>query len=646
MSFSHVPESSIKSVRDTGGVPQDERAVERWWKEPDPGAAMVAAAKRIEDSPQERGRRRACLTFARLHSGRPLASIYDYGSAFRTPYVVDPSGFGWKLPLNVVQAVIEAICAKLAKNKPRGLVLTEGGDWSLQRQAKGLTQYLDGLNRATGLYKTGRQVFRDAGAFGTGVFSLYEDKGKATVGVERTIPIEMIVDDIEAARGKPQTEFRKVPVYRGVLLDKFAKGKPEIERLIREAKGYNPAGNDGRASEMIPTYEGWHLGDSHVIGIEGGTLFKEEWEFDWFPRVSMHWRQPDSGVWGLGAAENLLGVQYEINQMLGRFQASMKLAAKLWVFRPPTGGPQKAHMTNETMSIIDADSAPTFATPNPMPAQAYQYLWDIYAKAFEIEGVSQLAATGVKPAGLDAAVALREYNDIQAERFVLMGQDWEDVHVEIAEKQIALSKKMFKAGTKLTVRAPGAKFIKTIEFEKVNIEENRYTLGIFPTSSLPTTPAAKMQTIKEWFEAGLIPDRETALELLDFPDLQSALSLELAAIEDIKRVLEMMVDDGKYEPPEPYMALDRALKMTQSAFLRARCDGVPEKHRDYLLRYIDEIKELQDDMQPPPAPATAPAAPGQPLPTTAATVPDAAGVPTMALPAGLASAAVPTTLPA
>lgn len=644
----NVPESSIKSVHDRGGVPIANQAMARWWKEENPGPAMVAEAQRIEETPQERGRRRASLTFARIHSGRPLASIYDYGSAFRSPYVVDPSGYGWKLPLNVVQAVIEAICAKLAKNKPRGLVLTEGGDWSLQRQAKGLTQYLDGLNRATGLYKIGRQVFRDTGTFGTGLFSLYEDKQKAMVGVDRTLGIEMIVDDIEASRGKPQTLYRKVPVYRGILLDRFAKGNPDLEKLINEAKGYNPAGNDGRMSEMIPTYEGWHLGDSHVIGIEGGTLFKEEWEYDWFPHVAMHWRQPETGVWGLGAAENLLGVQYEINQMLGRFQANMKLAAKLWVFRPTVGGPQKAHLTNEAMTIVDADQPPVFATPNPMPAQAYQYLWDIYAKAFEIEGVSQLAATGVKPAGLDAAVALREYNDIQTERFVLMGQDWEDVHIELAEKQIALSKKMYKAGSKIVVRAPGTKFIKSIEFEKVDIEENLYTVGIFPTSSLPTTPAAKMQTIKEWFEAGLIPDRETALELLDFPDLQAALSLELAAIEDIKRCIENMVDDGKYEPPEPYMDLDRALKMTQSAFLRARNDGVPERRRDYLLRFIDEIRDLQQDMQPPPAPAAAPApAPGaQPLPTTAATVPDAAGVPTMALPDGLASAAVPTELPA
>lgn len=654
--------SEVRVIHDRGGAPAvTATSGDEWTKEPfdQKGASMVAVAKRIEESAEERGRRRACLTFARAFSGRNLSSIYDYGSAFRQPFAFGPSG--WKLPLNIVQAVIEAIGAKLAKNKPRGLVLTEGGNWSLQRQAKGLTQYLDGLNRATQLYKKQRRIVRDAGAFGTGLFTLYEDLGKAMIGVERTLCIEQIVDDLEASRGKPQTKYRKVPVHRAVLLRRFGskdeKGyNPKAAEIIEQAKGYNPANNtgssDGRMSEMIPTYEAWRLNDSHTIGIAEGTLYDEEWEFDWFPDVAIHWRgEPDTGIWGLGAAENLLGVQYEINQMLARFQANMKLAAKLWVFRPP-GGPTKQQITNDSITVMDIGEGGglQFATPTPMPEQAYKYLWDLYAKAFEIEGVSQLQATGVKPAGLDAAVALREYNDLQTERHVLFGQDLEDAHIELAEKEIALSKRMLKRGKKIIVRAPGTKFLKTVDFEKVDMKENLYNVGIFPTSSLPTTPAARMQTIKEWYESGLIPDRETALSLLDFPDLESALSLELAAMEDIKRILEIIVDDGGYEPPEPYMNLDLARRMAQSAYLRAKNDGVPERRRDRLLQFIDETTELINDTNQPAPPAGAPKAPVAPqLPVAGAAPPpttDAAGVPTMALPPGVASAAVPSTLPA
>lgn len=620
-------------VRDTGGVP-DQRgaAIARWWKEKDPGPAMVAAAKAIYDSPQERSRRRADLIFARMHSGRPLASIYDYGSAFRMPYVTDPYGYGQRTPLNVVQAVIEAIAAKLAKNKPRPLVLTEGGDWTLQRQAKGLTKFLDGLNRACNLYRKGRKIFRDCGAFGTGIFSLYEDRQKALIGVERTLPIEMIIDDQEAARGCPQSKYVKKPIYRGALLDMFGAGRPEVRAIIEQAKGYSPAGYDGRVSDMLPVFEGWHLNGSHVIALEEGTLFDEDWPFDWYPDVMINWREPDSGVWGLGAAENLLPIQYEISRMLERFQRAMALGAKMWIFRPP-GGPQKAQVSNEQMTILDAEQPLQFAAPDPMPTQAYQYLWDLYAKAFEIEGVSQLSATGTKPAGLDAAVAIREFNDVQTERFVLLGQDLEDAYVEIAEKEIKLSKRMYKRGRSIVVRSADTKLIERINFADVDIDEERSTVGIFPTSSLPTTPAARLQTIKEYYESGLIPDRQTALSLLDFPDLQEVLSLELSAIEDVKRILEKILDKGKYETPEPYMDLKLALRMGQASYLRARNDGVSEKRKDLLLRFIDDVNDLLTEITPPAQTQPAMLAPDQPNPQAlmpAAPMPGAPAPPEMA----------------
>lgn len=629
----------IPVVYDRGNGPEQRiSGVSRWWLEPDDkiGPAMVDAARRIYDSPQEVSRRNADLVFARMHSGRPLASIYDYGSAFRRSYINDPWGFGWKVPVNVVQSVIESIASRIAKNKPRVRFLTEGGDFTMQRQAKGLTKWQDGWTRATNLYKIGRRVFRDMGAFGTGIFGLHEDDKKAMVCVDRILPMEGIVDEMEAARGKPQSFFLKKPVYRGTLLDMVGKNRPEVRSMIENAKGYNPGGADSRASEMLPVFEGWHLNGKHVVGLEEGTVFSEDWEFDWFPHVKCVWREPDSGYWGLGAAENLLGIQYEVSKMLDRFQSAMALAAKLWVFRQP-GGPHKAQMTNGQMTIIDAETAPTFASPNPMPAQAYEYMWELVSRAYEMEGVSQDLSTGTKPAGLDSAPAQREYNDTQTQRFACLGQEWEEVHVEIAEKNVALTKRMVKRGKSVVVRAPDTKTIEEIDFAKVDLEENRSIIAPYPTSSLPTTPGAKIQAVKEWYEAGLIPDRESALALLDFPDLQEALSLELSAIEDIKRILEEIVEHGRYETPEPYMDLARALRMGQAAYLRARCDKVPEKRKDLLLRFLDDVKDLMDEIAPPPAPQPAMLAPGmpgiQPAPAPAAlppmppAAPDVGGAP-------------------
>ncbi len=631
----------IPVVIDRGGGPEPlAKSISRWWLEgyDEIGPAMVQAAKRIYDSPSERARRRAELVFARMHSGRPLASIYDYGSAFRVPYVSDPWGFGWKVPINVVQSVIEAISSRIAKNKPRVRFLTEGGDWSMQRQAKGLTKFQDGWVRASGLYKLGRRVFRDMGAFGTGLFGLYEDRKRSIVGVDRLLPCECIVDEMEAARGAPQSFFIKRPIYRGVLMDMVGDRNPGARAIIETAKGYNPAGTqDGRASEMLPTYEGWHLDGKHVVALEEGTVFSEDWEFDWFPHVKGVWREPDSGYWGLGAAENLLAIQYELSQMLDRFQKAMKLGAKLWVFRQP-GGPTKGQMSNETMSIIDAETPPTFASPTPMPQQAYEYMWELYSKAFEMEGVSQDLSTGTKPAGLDSAPAQREYNDTQTQRFACLGQEWEELHVEIAEKNVKLTKRLVKRGRKVVVMAPDTKTIEQIDFAKVDLDENRSIIAGYPTSSLPTTPGAKLQAVKEYYEAGLIPDRETALALLDFPDLQEALSLELAAMDDVKRIIEHIVEDGKYETPEPYMDLQLAQRMGQAAYLRARNDGVSEKRKDLLLRFIQDVTDLLAEMQPPAPTQPAMLAPDQPNPNALPAAPPPGAAPPMPADASAAPA--------
>jgi hypothetical protein len=631
-----MADGDIPVVVDTGNGPQNQRAyVPRWWLEKWEaiGPAMVDAASRIYDSPSERQRRRADLIFARMHSGRPLASIYDYGSAFRTPYVADPSGFGWKVPINVVQSVIESIASRIAKNRPRVRFLTEGGDFTMQRQAKGLTKFQDGWTRATNLYKKGRRIFRDMGAFGTGLFGLYEDNQKCLVGVDRILPCECIVDEMEAARGQPQSFYIKRPVYRGSLLDMFGKGSPDARDTIENAKGYNPGGAaDGRASQMLPVFEGWHLNGKHVVAVAEGTIFSEDWEFDWFPHVKGVWREPDSGYWGLGAAENLLGIQYEVSKMLEKFQRAMTLGAKLWVFRQP-GGPTKGQMTNDQMTIIDAETAPTFASPNPMPQQAYDYLWRLREEAYSMEGVSEDLSTGTKPAGLDSAPAQREYSEGQTQRFACLGQEWEELHVEIAEKNVALTKRMVKRGRKVVVKAPDSKLIEQIDFAKVDLDENRSMIAGYPTSSLPTTPAAKLQAVKEYYEAGLIPDRETALALLDFPDLQEALSLQLSAIDDVKRILEKIVEKGQYETPEPFMDLQLAQRMGQAAYLRARNDGVPEKRRDLLIRFIQDVTDLLAEMAPPPAPPPAMLAPGMPgqLPTPAAPA-AAPGAPPMPLP--------------
>ena len=51
-----------------------------------------------------------------------------------------------RLSYNIVQSGIDTVCAKMAKNKPKPLFLTSGGDWKLQRKAQWRADFVNAEN--------------------------------------------------------------------------------------------------------------------------------------------------------------------------------------------------------------------------------------------------------------------------------------------------------------------------------------------------------------------------------------------------------------------------------------------------------------------------------------------------------------------
>lgn len=278
-----------------------------------------------------------------------------------------------------------------------------------------------------------------------------------------------------------------------------------------------------------------------------------------------------------------------------------------------------------------------------LPDAVYKHLWDLFQKAFEIAGVSLLDATGAKPAGLNAAVALQEYRDIGTERFVLPGQDYEQLYVDVDRLVIRTGKEMYDGGkgSDVKVRAMGTKFLETIPWSKVDIDENSYELKPWPTSIMPASPAGRLQRVQDLYQAGLIPDRETALSLLDAPDLEGTLSLQLSAIDDVKRILELITDEGEYEPPEPFINLELGARMAQATFLKMRqLKGFPEARLDMLVRFGDACSDMMANDNALPAVTGDPSAAAAGQPSGAIQQAQAAATPAMT-PGALPAAAPP-----
>ena len=549
------------------------------------------------------------LRNVKLYGNADILGIgaYQYTTTLQSPL---PQS---RLTLNVIKSCVDTVTNKIAKNKPKPMFLTNGGDWSLQQKAKKMNDFTEALFYKTNLYDIGTMAFRDSCIFDTGGFiKIYRDKTE--VKCERVLCSELRFDDIEAFYGTYRTLYQTKLVNRDVLIEMF----PSKKNLILNAPEKEiVVGMTQSIADNIEVIESWHIGKDgkdgrHVICIPNGTLVSESWDHDYFPFVSLHWTRPLLGARGQSLATELTGIQMEINRILKTMQAIIRLVVpKLMVEK----GSKVVynHLNNEIGGIIEYSGIkPTYDQLQAIPADLYNQLDRLYQRAFEIAGVSQLAAQAKKPAGLDSGKALREFNDIESERFILKGIEYENMYMKAARQMLRIVRDIYEDEKEFTMPASKKKIFEKLDWGDIDLDESEYSIQAFPVSALSNTPSGRLQDVQEYVQAGFI-NRQDALRLLDFPDLEAVVSLETAAAEDISSIIEQMIDKGIYQSPEPYQDLAYGIKKMQSAYLRAKMNKVPEERLELLRRWIDEASNslglLQEPAPQPQVPLARPARP-------------------------------------
>lgn len=500
---------------------------------------------------------------------------------------------------NVIKSSIDTTTSKIGKSKPRPILLTENGSYSQQKRGKQLTQFLDGAFAQMGIYDKGATVFKDGGVFGIGIMKFYVDSERGSVECERVLPDEIIVDDADAIYGKPSQIHHRKYVSKSALIKKYPLSKTQIERA---ASAFQDATVTARNRDMIKVFESYQLPSKpgakdgkKVIAIETCTLKVDKWEKDYYPFVCWRWCDRLSGFWGLGIAEELYGTQLSINQTLKNIQQAQALVAVPRVFIRP-GSMAKAKMDNRIGAVIETTTDPTFQTPQAMGAEVYNYLETQIRGAYDQIGIGELNATGQKPAGLDSGVAIREYQDVISERFMVVGQRWESFYLECAMIVIDLYKDLMAMAGDDNAKIPRVKvednkFLKTISWKDVDLPNEKFTLRMFAANILPTQPAARLAKIQELIQIGWIP-KEEGLKLLDFPDLQAYTNQVLASQHLTDKMIESILEHGKYIAPEPMMNLAKAQSVGQERYLQAKLDGVAPSRLSLLNRWLEAIKAM------------------------------------------------------
>jgi len=567
-----------------------------------------------------RDREQAYIRHARLYENVEINSLtgVDYAVA-----IVRQAMLGTGIiTFNVVQACIDTLAAKIAKNKPRPEFQTSGGSWKSQIKARKLNRWVNGFFYETDIYEQMKPVFIDAEVFGKGALHVFKNNDTKRLEVERVLPSELFVDESDGMYGQPRQLLRRKMVQREVLAAMFPEHRDDIMKAPR-----TPAVQslDGNASIlMVEVWEGWHLpstakaGDGkHIISIQGVELLSEDWKVPTFPFVFLASKKRVVGFWGKGTAESLVGIQLEINRLIRSISEILRRKGKGRTYIERGAKIQSAHMTNGFGDLVEyTGKTPFIDSSNAVSQEDYMQLDRLYQKAFQEVGISELSAAARKPAGLDAGVALREFSDIESERFALKHQAWDNAFLEVARIAIGLITKQHTDLQKgYSVRAPGRRRAIEVDWKDINLDEESYVMQMFPASSLPQTPAARKQFVKELEADGMI-SKAVAKKLLNFPDVDAEMDLGNAAIDDVDATISAILDDDKptLHPPEPFQNLQLLVERATANYLFARHFDDIEPERLELLRNLIELTTAElarqaQAMQPPAPPMAAPPAP-------------------------------------
>ncbi len=596
-----------------------------WWKEESPeyrAQSLAAAAEALEKD--QTIKHNLNLLHARLYGNFDLAGFgarqYMRGNAMASA----------KIAFNVVEAATDTLASKISKQRPRPVFLTDGAFYEEQQKAKRLGSFTDGMFSYAEVYKKDDLAFIDSCVFGSGGYKLIiDDNGK--VNIERAFIDEIYVDEADARYGAPRQMIQGKLCHREKLLSDFGT-TPELIEAIRDARPPNGVEQAG-FGDMVQVWEGWHLPSGkgakdgcHSIVLEGGTeLYYEKWTLDRFPFVFFDFKKRLVGFWGTGVAEMLTGIQLELNRLVRSVSEQLRRKGRGRTWVPLAAKVPPEHFTNAIGDIAyyNGSVPPSVDASNAVSGEEFQQIDRLYQKAFQIVGVSEMSVSAKKPSGLDAGVALREYEEIESERFAKQHQRWDAFHMELAEAMLDFVREF--GGKNYVTRYEHKRYMETIKWEDVAKEAGEYKIQIFPSSSLPRTPSARKQFVKELQADGTI-DQPTAVKLLDFPDIQTELNLGIAAQDDCDAIIDRTLNSNKpLEMPDKYTNLDMLVERATAAYLFARNHEASAEKLDNLGALIDSAATASMAAKQPIMPPSQPTA--LPMPGQMPGDPSAGGAP-------------------
>ncbi len=584
-----------------------------WWKHQDAGddaaqsklaEAVYKAACAVDEATIERQQ-------AQLEAYCLYGSFGSWGVSSALTQLI-PSDR--RLARNVIANDVDALCAELMQSEPRAMFTSVGGTWDDARKAKKLTSYSDDMCEALDIDELRPQFIRDGIIAGLGILRPYIEGGE--MRAERIFPTNFLVDDRTSGDVMPRCAYVRRYMSKEHLLGILDAFEFEGDELAARKRAIEDAAepqfnhwhiDDGvrldRTYDVVEVWEAWHLPSGkdaedgrHVVSIRETVLVDEGYERDRFPMAFFRPVKPTRGFWGISMVKRAESAQLELNKQLRRIQKANHYHANLIVFVPRQAGITKGHMTNNVGTLVhyDGQQTPTAFAPPTMPPDAYRHR-DWLEEAIHKEfAVNQMAAQGMKPAGLSSGKALRTYVDTTSRRFIIVKRAAERAHVDFVRELVACERVLSEEDKTREVlyELHGCK--QRIKWKQIDLDDRKLRIKAFPTSSLPNEPAGRIEALEEMRKDGAIDQEQFWSLAAGVPDFEGIRDEVVAPTELLKRNFSMMLDDGTYRAPEPYNNLQKGLMIAARMLQKADLEGCPDARMQLLRDWMQDAKALMD----------------------------------------------------
>lgn len=599
---------------------------EPWWTQQNErqlASDVVGAAKGLRD---RQTTRRAWLAMAYGLYGDDSANDYDLSP---TGYAVERQAEGPVTVLNVVAACVDTARAELIQSKPRPMFMPAGGNWGIRRKCQQMTKFIAGLFADQAFDRTASSVALDGTLFGTGLVRVCIEDG--TPRIERIFPWEVWVDEQDGYYGKPSTIYLLRYVAKEALLELYPDAADDIDRTCVNERRWTRPGS----TEQVCVVEAWHMPAKkggkgrHTIAVDQGVLFDEPWTHQWVPIVALRWGEARAGFWGVGLASRLYEIQCDLNRVVEAIQIGQRLNTWPRIAVHRNSQIDTEAITDEPGTFIEWSGSvePKALVWPGCPAEIYQWVKQDIEWAFQFSGVSQSAARSEKSAGLTSGRAIQMESNLQSRRFLDPQRAFEQFYLDVARVAVGMMEHEAANDADFEVVYRGRHQSERIKWRKARLDESSYVIRLEPVSSLPSSPAGRVDQVSGLMNSGFAQQAGVPLPLLvralDNPDTESLLGPISVAYDLTEKILDDILEDGErgYMRPEPFFNLSVCMLVGILTYQQWTLWGVPEDRKDLLRDWIDEVREMAERA----ANDTAqPAAPGAPAPPAGPPPPDSA----------------------